>query len=119
VLYKGYASVSGSVALGMIRMPVSTRIGPWGKTQVDGGSGGLMSESYQTWNLLCLHSWLILSHGWFGQIYGYLESWLPGTSNGLQYLYIFLYLNLNLWCFVCHSYPFLVGRSFLYCTVAC
>lgn len=82
MLYKGYASVSGSVALGMIRMPLSTRIGPWGKTQVDGGSGGLMSESYQTWDLLCLHSWLIFSHGWFGQIFGYLESWLPGTCNG-------------------------------------
>lgn len=48
MLYKGYATVSGSVALGMIRMPLSTRIGPWGKTQVDGESGGLMSEGYQT-----------------------------------------------------------------------
>ncbi len=48
MLYKGYATVAGSVALGMIRMPLSTRISPWGKTQVDVGSGGLMSESYQT-----------------------------------------------------------------------
>ncbi len=48
MLYKGYATVSGSVALGMVRMPLSTRIGLWGKTQVDGESGGLMSEGYQT-----------------------------------------------------------------------